>query len=692
MKFSKAKTSIMIILASIFSIATLLTAFLFTPHTPVNAFNGTSSVNSNAVVVPQLWNSSTQSFNATNFQTLLNYISSNGSISGVNTSQQTAADIRGYTYGGKSSGRAVVVQLGNYQWQVVYLTRTNNTSGDRIATLLMVNNDGTATYGNSSSYYGDNDFTSGYPTSMYGTSYIRAYTLNNGGYYIKITSNSSNPSNVVSTPLTPSTESDYALFTVDSLGLTQYIVQPKNVWYQTQAQLTGNANPTRYTLNNESLSTNISTGWYNNNASSYSYQTKTYYTQWGNDHLWLPSLSETGTGDSELGIWELSTTERSSTVSYWWSRSGYYVYSYYAHSLGSSGSSYSRSTVADRYGVRAALHLNLDKAANSLIEYTITAQSNNTNYGTVSGGGTYHNGDSITLRATPRTGYQFVRWTRNGSQVSTSANYTFTVSGSYTYTAIFEPISYTINTPVNISGAGTATGGGSYNYNTPATISATANAGYQFVGWDTNGDNTADITANPHTFTVTGNATYTAIFEELPINVLIRTNDPTLGRVMVNGQLVDSIQLQQKEGDEITELIACINAGYAFLYWLDDATGGIFTDNPLTFTVGSTDTTLTAVFSSGLMDGVAVAAQNGGEARISGYSEDMTTIHLTAVAYSGYEFAGWYTYGDNQLISTSASCDIPISDVDNKLIIAHFVPRDTSNLEDSTDNTGDTFG
>ena len=679
MKFSKAKTSIMIILASIFSIATLLTAFLFTPHTPVNAFTSVSS--SNAVTVPQLWDSSTKSFNETNFNKLLSYISSNGSISGVNTSQQTAADIRGYTYGGKSSGRAVVVQLGNYQWQVVYLTRTGDTTGDRMATLLMVNSDGNSRFTNGGYDRGSN-WSGIYPTSMYSTSYIHVAALNNGGTYANASSDNNNPTTTKT--YTQTTTHKYALYTVASLGLTQYLVQPKKVWYQTQSQGANNAQG--YVLNNESLATNIS-GYYGDKT----YQTNSHYTEWGEDYLWLPSLSEAGVNNTNLGIWELSITERADSY-YWWCRSGNYNHTGNGYHIYSDGSRYSNYLVNGSFGVRPAFHLNLDKVFNSVTEYTITAQSNNSNYGTVSGGGTYHNGDSITLRDTPNMGYQFVRWERDGSQVSTSANYTFTVSGSYTYTAIFEPISYTINTSVNISGAGTTTGGGSYNYNTPATISATANAGYQFVGWDTNGDNTADITANPHTFTVKGNATYTAIFEELPINVLIRTNDPTLGRVMVNGQIVDSIQLQQKEGDEITELIACINAGYAFLYWLDDATGSIFTDNPLTFTVGSTDTTLTAVFSSALMDGIAVAAQNGGEARISGYDDDMTTVHLTAVAYAGYEFAGWYTYGDNQLISTSASCDIPIADVDNKLIIAHFVPRDTSNLEDSTDNTGDTFG
>ena len=361
-KLSKTKTSLIVALVCIFGITTLLIAFLFTPKDSVNAFTSVSS--SNAVIIPQLWDESTQSFNKTNFRTLLSYISSDGTINGVNTTQQTAADIRNYTYGGKESGKSVVVTLGDYQWQVVYLTRTGDTTGDRIATLLMVDNDGTATYGNSSSYYGGGGFTSGYPTCMYGTSYIRAVTLNNGGPYVNITSNSSNPTSV--TQSTQDSSHKYALFTVDSLGLTQYLVQPQNVWYQTQSQ--GNTNGTGYVLNNESLATNLS-GYYISNT----YQTKTYYTQWGNDHLWLPSLSETGQSDTYDGIWELSTTERSASTN-WWSRSGLSSSSSNAYYLYSSGSSYSYNSVRDSYGVRAALHLNIDSAVvSAALAFNISA-------------------------------------------------------------------------------------------------------------------------------------------------------------------------------------------------------------------------------------------------------------------------------------------------------------------------------
>lgn len=60
--------------------------------------------------------------------------------------------------------------------------------------------------------------------------------------------------------------------------------------------------------------------------------------------------------------------------------------------------------------------------------------------GTVTGGGTYENGSTATLTATPNTGYKFIKW----SDGNTSATRTVTVTGNATYTATFEPITYYI--------------------------------------------------------------------------------------------------------------------------------------------------------------------------------------------------------------------------------------------------------
>ncbi|MEO6742054.1 MAG: hypothetical protein ABIP20_17560, partial [Chthoniobacteraceae bacterium] len=57
--------------------------------------------------------------------------------------------------------------------------------------------------------------------------------------------------------------------------------------------------------------------------------------------------------------------------------------------------------------------------------------------GTVTGGGIYNIGDSVTLTAAPQLGYWFSGWTENGTVVSTSLTYTFTMSGTRALVATF---------------------------------------------------------------------------------------------------------------------------------------------------------------------------------------------------------------------------------------------------------------
>lgn len=67
---------------------------------------------------------------------------------------------------------------------------------------------------------------------------------------------------------------------------------------------------------------------------------------------------------------------------------------------------------------------------------TITVTSSNTSYGTVSGGGTYDIGSTVTITATPTSNtYGLYSW--NDNNVSNSR--TITVTGNATYTATFVP-------------------------------------------------------------------------------------------------------------------------------------------------------------------------------------------------------------------------------------------------------------
>ena len=69
--------------------------------------------------------------------------------------------------------------------------------------------------------------------------------------------------------------------------------------------------------------------------------------------------------------------------------------------------------------------------------YEITATANPTNGGTITGSGTYTQGATCTLTATPNSGYTFVNWTESGETVSTNATYSFEVTGARSLVANF---------------------------------------------------------------------------------------------------------------------------------------------------------------------------------------------------------------------------------------------------------------
>ncbi len=164
--------------------------------------------------------------------------------------------------------------------------------------------------------------------------------------------------------------------------------------------------------------------------------------------------------------------------------------------------------------------------------YTITTSSNPSNAGTTSGGGSFLQGQSCTVHATPASGYTFSNWTENGSQVSTQANYTFVVNGNRSLVANFSPVTYNVTTSSNPANGGTTTGGGSYNNGATCTVTATANPGFTFERWTMNN---AQVSTNPsYTFTVTSNCNMVAHFSAQTYTVTVNT-DPEKGTVSGGG-------------------------------------------------------------------------------------------------------------------------------------------------------------
>ena len=67
----------------------------------------------------------------------------------------------------------------------------------------------------------------------------------------------------------------------------------------------------------------------------------------------------------------------------------------------------------------------------------ITVKANDATLGTLSGSGNYNNGQTVTVTATPNTGYAFNYWTENGMIVSYDAEYSFTFTRSRSLVAHF---------------------------------------------------------------------------------------------------------------------------------------------------------------------------------------------------------------------------------------------------------------
>lgn len=142
--------------------------------------------------------------------------------------------------------------------------------------------------------------------------------------------------------------------------------------------------------------------------------------------------------------------------------------------------------------------------------YNVLGVSNDPTMGSVSGGGTYTYGDTVTLTATPVGDYVFDKWTVDGIQVSTDNPYVFNASESVIVQGNFKVNGVNVTVTVNDPTMGSASGGGSYTPGTVVTVTATANTGYEFVNWTKNGIVVSSSAS--YTFAALEDTTVTAVF------------------------------------------------------------------------------------------------------------------------------------------------------------------------------------
>ena len=163
-----------------------------------------------------------------------------------------------------------------------------------------------------------------------------------------------------------------------------------------------------------------------------------------------------------------------------------------------------------------AVTTNRDLTANfARYSYTVSTASDPVSGGTTSGGGSYFYGESTTLKALPVEGYKFISWLENGTVVSSSSEFTLTVTSNRTFTASFARSVFAVAVINNPANGGTATGAGNFVPGTIDTAKANPINGFIFTGWTDNG---ITLSLNPvYVFTVNSDRTLTANYSYLNI-------------------------------------------------------------------------------------------------------------------------------------------------------------------------------
>lgn len=266
--------------------------------------------------------------------------------------------------------------------------------------------------------------------------------------------------------------------------------------------------------------------------------------------------------------------------------------------------------------------------------YTVSVSANPTNAGTVSGGGTFQQGQTCTVHATPATGYTFVRWTENGNQVSTNPNYSFTVTGNRNLIAQFQGQSYYIAANATPNYGGTVTGSGSYNYGQTCTLTATPVAGFEFIEWRKN--DTQVSTDAIYSFTVTESATFFAIFQRLTFNVSVSAN-PSYGGTVTGGGSYDF-------GQQCT-VTATANEGYNFVNWTQN--GEQISINPSYSFAVMFDYNLVANFVPQTIEiTTSVEPSEGGTATGDGTYNYGDEVTITVSTVEDWAFLNWTENGN----------------------------------------------
>jgi hypothetical protein len=266
--------------------------------------------------------------------------------------------------------------------------------------------------------------------------------------------------------------------------------------------------------------------------------------------------------------------------------------------------------------------------------YAISVSANPTNGGTVTGGGTYQQGQSCNVTAAHNPGYTFINWTENGNVVSTDASYTFTVTGNRTLVANFTAQQYIITVSADPTNGGIVTGGGTYTYGQSCEITATPNTpNFNFINWTENGNPVSNQLS--YTFIVTSNRNLVANFTTQNY-IITAIPYPTDGGTISGAGGYDYGQTCYLEATPAT--------GYEFINWIKDGSP-VSTNTSYSFTVTESALYEAHFQLQSFTINASANPEDGGSVTGGGPYYYGQTCYLEATPNDDYTFINWTKEG-----------------------------------------------
>lgn len=257
------------------------------------------------------------------------------------------------------------------------------------------------------------------------------------------------------------------------------------------------------------------------------------------------------------------------------------------------------------------------RASFAVKQYTLTVNSANPSWGTVTGGGTYDCGTQVEVTAMPETNYRFRYWQENGSRQNP---YTFAINSNTVLTAEFEEDVYTLRVEVEPSGSATVTGAGTYFNGTDVEVKVTTEDCRSIVSW-------SDISSTSDTRSIhlVSDSTIVVTTDWHYYTCTININPAEAGNAVVE---------QMRCGAPYTVSAPDVY-GWHFTGWDDGTSGQLYIAN------AQSDTVLTANYERNMYDVTVDCDPTRGSVTGGGVYLYEEIARLEATPDSGYQFVEW---------------------------------------------------